>query len=123
MTESLVRKRPKIAGKKCKHLGESLISWVTEDHLSNCAYANVCANQGSFLFRQCYINFLVHIKDLESENVKVHTNRSSSLPQKTLLLKCLINSPAFKVPPCSFGEEIQIYSTFNIQQSAPQNTV
>lgn len=34
MTERLVRKQPKIAGKKCKHLVESIISWVTEDHLT-----------------------------------------------------------------------------------------
>ena len=48
-----------------------------------------------FFFPQCLIKVHVHIKGPESWNkVQVHSNRSSTIPQKTLLLKHLVSSPA-----------------------------
>ena len=44
-----------------------------------------------FPFLKCFKKVSVHVKDLESKRGQVCTNRSSSLPQKTLLLKCLIS--------------------------------
>ena len=44
------------------------------------------------LFIQCV---LVHVNDHKSKRVKAGTNRGSSLPQKTLLLKHLVSSPDF----------------------------
>ena len=61
-----------------------------------------------FSLREIYSYFTVNIlfwflcllNILKVKNVSVHTNRSSPLPYKTLLLKCLISSPAFN--QCDF---------------------
>ena len=48
-----------------------------------------------FLLSLCVLYVLVHVNILKVKVVKVGTNRSSSLPQQTLLLKRLVCSPTF----------------------------
>lgn len=70
----------------CQHLLNNMFSVLKETF---CSMLFFCL---FFLFLTCVISILVHVKFLVIKKVKIHIDESSSLPQKTLLLKWLVSS-------------------------------